>query len=363
MPFPFDISLLYSMYDEKDVKRNNKILLDLFSRYPMIIESLASITPEDLNIKEVIFNARDTKHLRSASSRQFFLTHTDLIDFPTPAAESRLTVFLDLDRTLLYAQRSAERIRGSYFKISKRPFLDHFLDLLSQIPQIQLVLWSAGTKKYVSQCLAIIDPLEHIKLVICCDDLAIKKPPNWSENLDEVYNHRKLLTFVPEYMHRSILLDDSVIAGYPEYTSSTASGIYHNPFINVKAFDLSKPPERDSITHDVTLVHALSYIIYLLDKVQHSGFRLCDAIARSIHDPFEPHPREDHLPFISSCYTTELSTHYRQLPYGLNLQLRIIFGYFCQPSIIPDIFDYSDCSLSPREAEITSRCSRPAHTI
>lgn len=356
MPFPFDISSLYSIYDETDVNRNNRILLDLFSRYPMIIESLASVTPEDLNIKEVIFNARDTKHLRSASLRQFFLTHADLRSFPTPPAESSLTVFLDLDRTLLYAQRTAERMRGSYFKISKRPFLDHFLDLLSKIPQTQLVLWSAGSKTYVSQCLAIIDPLEHIKLVVCCDDSVVKQPPNWSENLDEIYNHRKLLTFVPEYMHRSILLDDSVIAGYPEYTSSTASGVYHNPFINVKAFDLSRRLEEGSITHDFTLMHALTYIIYLLDKIQHSGFRLCDAIARSVHNPFEPHAREDHLPFISSCYTTELTTHFRRLPFDLNLQLRVIFGHFCQPSITPNILDDSDDSLSPKTPEITSRC-------
>ena len=68
--------------------------------------------------------------------------------------KSRLTVVLDVDETLISFGDKAYRLRGS---VKPRPYLSELLDLCAKI-DAEVILWSAGSDRYMRAVLMAIDP-------------------------------------------------------------------------------------------------------------------------------------------------------------------------------------------------------------
>lgn len=68
--------------------------------------------------------------------------------------QSRLTVVLDVDETLVSFGDKAFRLRGS---VKPRPYLSELLDYLAKI-DAEVILWSAGSDRYMRAVLMAIDP-------------------------------------------------------------------------------------------------------------------------------------------------------------------------------------------------------------
>jgi hypothetical protein len=257
-----DLVTLQEKYGLGVADKFHTLWTSLEEKFPDQFSAIARLTSEDLLITSV--SVEHIKPIPAYTGPRKVYTK-DLHTVPPPPPGTLLTVVLDLDQTLIFGKELAKITPSSTLRIEifLRPFVRELIRLLTNIPSIRVIVWSAGSRRHVLTSLNLIDPENKIDIVICRNDYATV--PNWSPEhsppaLRAIFDDLKILEWLPECNGDVVLFDDFKKLFMPVDTDPTHGTCN---IINILAFT---DPEDKKETIDFTLILILIFILNLIDQ-------------------------------------------------------------------------------------------------
>ncbi len=291
---------LQRLFNDETKQSYLHIFLKLKDKYPDIINTFATLDSSTFNIACTSFE------LEHITKRDRTVYH-DLNLFPPPAAAETLTVVLDLDQTLINAIQL-----GSNFIVYYPNFVLTFIKLLSHIPGIRLVLWTAGITPYALKVLEIIDPEIKIKHVISRE--TVHTAANWHPD-KTIYDHKsdydgkKNLNWLR--CDNVLIFDNSVSVSMPAYMKSHLTSFPNISDNIIKVQDFKATEEGPS--DDYTLLAILYYTMYLTDLINTSSKSICTLLTESTTSAISIRPAsflKKYFEHVDAIATTHLYETY-----------------------------------------------------
>ncbi len=279
MPIHYElVSSIVENPSQKLITLYNNFFATILIQYPQLtgyLQSCRDVMDESIEITHFV-ESHDPASLRPKNDRIGFASPFDV---PEPNKETILTIVLDLDETLIHSIVTEEDTTYPTIDTYVRPFAIDLINLLSAIPELEVIVWSAGVQAHVQACLDVLDPKAQIKYYVYRD--SSYRNAHWDKEKKPEYTGKKILSWLPGRAGRAILFDDALPLGtYPfknehsEFTDRENPVITINPFMN----DVS----TDETYTNTTLMAVLSFALYALDqmkkKPQHTYNLLSQAI-------------------------------------------------------------------------------------
>lgn len=249
-------------------------------QYPHIIKHLQAckdVIDESIEITHFI-ESHDPASLRPKNDRAGFASPFDV---PEPNEKTKLTVVLDLDETLIHSVVSDDLTSYPVIDTYVRPFAIDLIKLLSAIPNLEVIVWSAGVQAHVQACLDFLDPAGQIKHYIYRD--SSYRNAHWDKEKKPEYTGKKILSWLPGRAGQSILFDDALPLGtYPFKNEHSEFTDRENPVITINPF--MNDPTTDETYTNTTLMAVLSFVLYALEQTKRKPQHTYNLLSQSIRN-------------------------------------------------------------------------------